>query len=176
MYYFSMKRFLPLFFITLLFISCSNNVPDEPNTFPSVEYSKLVYTNYYKIPSSADALTVFNMFYNEYGYGEFNIDGTAEHSESSDLIGKTHKENITCKITKVKVYNVDYSTPGEKRCAFFVDLYNEKNEVLQYCYKWQYRNTNAWVNGKTSKWFYTEKWYKDANNETRTNWTIVINR
>lgn len=171
-----MKRFIPLILLALIFISCTHVVANDPNTFPSVDYSSCVYNTCYKIPSSEDALTVFNLFYNEYGYGEFNVEGTAEHCETTKLIGVYHTEKISCKVTKIKVYNIDYSTPGERRSAFFVDLYNDKNEVLQYCYKWEYRHSNVWINGKTSGWFNTEKWYKESNNETRTNWNIEIKR
>jgi hypothetical protein len=144
---------------------------DDPNSFPIVDYSDLVCSDCYKIDSSTDAITVFNLFYREFGYGDFDISGNATHTESAVLIGSHYSETIQCDIKRVKIYHtVDYTS------SFFVDFINEKNEILTYCYRWQYNNANAWENGKYSTWFCSDDWYKTANNKTKTSWNIVINK
>ena len=119
--------FIALF--SLLFFSCEYTA-DDTNTFPAVDYSNLITEDGYKIDSSVDALTVFNLFYNVYGYGEFEISGSAEHSESSKLIETTYTEKLSCNITKIKVYHLDNSSSGMHISSFFVDFINDKNEIL----------------------------------------------
>lgn len=173
-----MKKNFLLFLIMLLMsyfiISCSD-VADDVNSFPTVNYAELVQDDSYKISSSTDALTVFNLCYNSFGYGEFNISGTATHTESANLIGP-HTETISCSITKVKIYHIDNSTKGSTVSTFYVDFINSDNEVLSYCYQWQYKNTNAWENGKTSTFLQSQEWYKKSDSKTKTSWDITITR
>lgn len=176
-----MKKNFLLFLIVLLMsyfiISCSD-VADDVNSFPTVNYAELVQDDYYKISSSTDAITVFNLFYYEsgFGYGEHPINGTAVHTESANLIGIPHTETISCSITKVKIYHIDNSTKGSTVSTFYVDFINSDNEVLSYCYQWQYKNTNAWKNGKTSTFLQSQEWYKKSDSKTKTSWDITITR
>ncbi len=163
-----------IFLLTCFLISCSD--VDNIDSFPTVDYSKLVQDDAYKISSSTDALTVFNLCYNVYGYGEFSVSGIATHTESATVIENTYTESITCNIEKIKVYHSDDSTSGLTVSSFYVDFINENQETMSYCYQWQYKNTNAWKNDKTSTWKQTSTWYKNANNSTRTDWNISINK
>lgn len=172
------KNFLLFLIVPLMsyfIISCSD-VADDVNSFPTVNYAELVQDDSYKISSSTDALTVFNLCYNSFGYGEFNISGTATHTESANLIGIPHTETISCSITKVKIYHIDNSTKGSTVSTFYVDFINSDNEVLSYCYQWQYKNTNAWKNGKTSTFLQSQEWYKKSDSKTKTSWDITITR
>ena len=167
--------FLIFTFFTFTFFSC-NDIPDNTDSFPVVDYSELIQQDSYKISPSTTAITVFNLFYNVFGYGEHTINGTAVHTESADLIGITHTETISCNITKVKIYHIDNSTKGSTVSTFYVDFINSDNEVLSYCYQWQYKNTNAWENGKTSTFFQSQEWYKKSDSKTKTSWDITITR
>ncbi len=51
-----------------------------------VDYSELIQQDTYKISSSTNAITVFNLFYDVFGYDEHTINGTAIHTESVVLI------------------------------------------------------------------------------------------
>ena len=167
--------FIFLFTSFFCFTSCSD-IADDTNSFPTADYSNLVYSDCFKIDSSADALTVFNLFYDTFGYGDFDINGTASHSENATLIGVNHSETISCNIKNVKISHIDKSTQGMTVSSFYVDFTNENDEVLTYCYEWQYHNTNAWKNGKTSTWFSSSDWYKKSDEKTRNEWNIVIAR
>jgi len=156
--------------------SCEMQQADDVESFPTADYSALVKSDKYEIESSTDALTVFNLFYNTFGYGEFNVSGSATHSESASLIGVSHSETITCTINKAKVYHINKSTTGSTISSFYVDIYNENDERLSYCYEWQYKNTNAWKNKKTSEYYKTLAWYNNTDEKTRTDWNIIINR
>lgn len=169
------RFFFIMLFIPCFLISCSD-VADDVNSFPTVDYTELVQDDSYKIPSSADALTVFNLFYNTFGYGEFSVSGTATHTETEKLIENTYTQTITCNIEKIKIYHTDNSTSGLTVSSFYVDFINEDQEVMTYCYQWQYKNTNAWKNDKTSTWKQSSDWYKSANNATRIDWNISIVR
>jgi len=161
-----------IFLLSILFCSCST-AADNPDTFPSADYSNLIKDDCYKIDSSIDALTVLNLFYDNFGYGNFDVSGKATHSESATLIGIDHTENISCNITNIKIY---HHTGNSNISSFYVDFINENNEVLSYCYKWQYNNTNCWGNNKTSTFYSSSEWYKKADNKTRTSWNIIINQ
>lgn len=169
------KLLFIIIFIPCFLISCSD-VADDVNSFPTVDYTVLVQDDSYKISSSTDALTVFNLCYNIYGYGEFSVSGTATHTESAQIIENTYTESITCNIEKIKIYHTDNSTAGLTVSSFYVDFVNENQETMTYCYQWQYKNTNAWKNDKTSTWKQTSDWYKNANTETRIDWDISITR
>ena len=145
---------LPFLFLCF---SCSQDTPDEGGTFPTKDYSSLIKENTYVIPASVDAITVFNLFYNKYGYGDFNITGNAIHTETAILNGQKIENSITCNILKIKVYCIDNSTKGFHGSAFYTDFYNDKNEVLSYCYEWNYRNTHG-LNKKVSNWNNTPVW------------------
>lgn len=162
--------------VSFFFFSCSLDSADNVDSFPTADYSSLVKSDCYKIGDDVKALAVLNLFYDTFGYGEFDISGTASHSESATLIGVNHTETIACNINHVKIYHINNSTSGETVSSFYVDFTNENGEVLSYCYKWQYHNTNAWKNGKTSTWFISSDWYKKADDKTKTAWTIVINK
>ena len=149
------------------FISCADSA-DNTETFPTINYSHLVKSDSYKIDSSENVLTVLNLFVNEYGYGEHTVNGIAIHSENAILTGVPYKEEISCNINKIKVYHVDDSTNGMTISSFYVDFYNEKDEILSYIYKWQYT--------KTSDWCKSDAWYKNANEKSRTDWDITITR
>ena len=152
-----MRKILPLFLLIFTFISC-REPSDNVNTFPLIDYSMLVHSDGYRIDTSVDALTVFNLFYDKYGYGEFTINGTAKHSESALLINILHTEEISCSIKKVKIYHT--SDEGLPSGSFYVDFYNESGEILSYCYQWQYNHSNVWKNGKASEWCKNDEWYK----------------
>lgn len=170
-----MKKYW-LLFILFLFFSCNMDVADDTDTFPNADYSSLIKNDMYKIGADVNALTVFNLFYDKYGYGDFGISGIAFHSENATLIGVAHSETVSCNINHVKVYHIDESTAGMTVSSFYVDFTNDNNEVLSYCYKWQYHNTNAWEDGKTSTWFSSSDWYKNSDDKTKTAWDIVITR
>lgn len=172
-----MKKFI-LFLIPLfLIISCKFDDSDPIDSFPVKDYSSLVKEDKYAIPSSAEAIVVFNLIYNEFGYGEHEItQGSGVHTESKTVLGEKITKTDTCEIKKIKVYHVDNSTSGMHVSSFYVDLINEKNEILQYCYEWQYHIDNAWKNTKTSKWHQTEAWYKSADDKTRVDWNLTINK
>lgn len=165
-----MKR-LYIFFVILFILSiasCSHDTPDAGGTFPTVDYSSLITEGNIKIPNSTPAITVFNLFYDKYGYGEFTLNGTGIHTESTTLMGNTIEESVTCNVTKIKIYSQDDSTEGFHTSAFYVDFYNDRNEVLTYCYDWNYHNTNG-RNRKASYWYQGYNWYSVSNS-----WDINI--
>ena len=170
------KYFFFVLLISFFFMSCNMDVADDTSTFPKADYSSLIKSDCYNIGADVNALTVFNLFYDTFGYGDFDISGSASHTESATLNGVLHSETISCNINHVKISHIDESTPGMTVSSFYVDFTNENSEILSYCYKWQYHNTNAWKNGKTSTWFCSTDWYKKADDKTRTAWDIVIAR
>ena len=131
------KMFVFALFLSLSFISCDFYPADKTGTFPPVDYSSLVLSDSYKIDSSVKALPVLNLFYDTFGYGEFDISGTATHTESALVMGETITKSISCNIKKVKITHIDKSTSGMTLDTFYVDFYNTDNEVLSYCYEWQ---------------------------------------
>lgn len=172
------KNFFVIFSTILLFVfsACNLDTADTPGTFPSADYSSLVTVDSYKIKSSTETLPVLNLFYDNFGYGEFDISGTATHTESAVVMGETITRTISCDIKKVKISHIDKSKPGLTVDTYYIDFYNTDNEVLSYCYEWQYHNTNAWKKNKTCNFFQASDWYKTADNEKRIDWNLIIAR
>ena len=169
-----MKKLLSLIFTLSVFVFSSCENADDINSFPYEDYSELIQQNSYVISPSTKALTVLNLFYDKFGYGEHSINGTAIHKESANLIDTSYEESISCDVKKVNIYHIDNSTKGMSVSAFYVDFYNTDDEVLSYCYEWQYKNTNVWKNEKTSTFFQTSNWYKKSDSKTKTSWNITI--
>lgn len=134
-----MKK-LFLFLIPLMFISCNSffDQPDNEFTFPVVDVSSFIQNDRYYIPKDATALQVFNLFYSVYGYGYKTINGIANNVDGN-----------SCNITSVNVYHLK---EGQNESAFYVALTNGNNETITYCYKWQFKIYNAWVNNKAGNW------------------------
>lgn len=166
------KLFIFALFFSLFFIACDFDPADKTGTFPSADYSALVLSDSYKIDSTVKALPVLNLFYDTFGYGEFDISGTATHTESAVVMGETVTKSISCNINKVKISHIDKSTVD----TYYVDFYNTENEILSYCYEWQCHNTNAWKNNKTCNFFQASGWYKKADDSAKIAWNIVINK
>ena len=144
-----MKK-LFLLLLPLLFISCNFDTHDDVETFPIVDYSSLVKDDKYVIPSGTEALTIFNCFYTQYGYGEFNIEGTYTHTESAYLNNVLYEDTITKTLKKIIISNIVIeNTSGSHISGFYITFITDKNEILEYCYQWQYHNTNSWKNTKT---------------------------
>ncbi len=172
------KNFFYATLLTALFVfsACNLYPADSIGTFPSADYSTLITTDSYKISSSTKTLPVLNLFYDTFGYGEFDVSGTATHTESAVVMGETITKTISCDIKKVKISHIDNSTPGLTLDTYYIDFYNTDNEVLSYCYEWQYHNTNAWKNNKTCNFFQASDWYKTATPEQRIDWNLIIVR
>ena len=170
------KLFIFALFFSLFFIACDFDPADKIGTFPSADYSALVLSDSYKIDSTVKALPVLNLFYDTFGYGEFDISGTATHTESAVVMGETVTKSISCNINKVKISHIDKSTSGMTVDTYYIDFYNTDNEILSYCYEWQYHNTNAWKNNKTCNFFQASDWYKIADDSAKIAWNIVITR
>lgn len=170
------KLFISALFLSLFFTACDFDSADKTGTFPSADYSALVLSDSYKIDSTVEVLPVLNLFYDTFGYGEYDISGTATHTESVVVMGKTVTNSISCDINKIKISHIDKSTPGMTIDSYYVDFYNTDNEILSYCYEWQYHNTNAWKNNKTCNFFQASDWYKKADNSAKIAWDIVITR
>lgn len=164
-----------IFVFSVCFISCDE--ADSTDSLPSADYSEFIDNENIQIPDSADALTVFNLCYDYFGgYGEYAVNGVATHTETSNLINKPHSETITCNINRIKIYHTDNSSSGLTLSSFYVDFINEAQEILSYHYQWQYKNTNAWKNEKTSTFFKSSDWYKKSDSKTKTSWSITITR
>ena len=166
-----MKK-LFLILIPFLFFSCSQSVPNEGGTFKHEDYSSLIKDNRYEISSDIPASLVFNLFYDKYGYGTFDIQGNATHTEKTVLMGEQIQRTVTCQIKKVNIYCINNSTEGMHLSSFYVDFYNENNEILSYCYSWQYDYTNS-RNTKSSTWQQETEWYKAS--ADKCSWNLSIN-
>lgn len=169
------KLFVVLLPVLFLFSACDPYNFDTSDTFPEVNYKYMIKENTYEFSSGADALRVISLFHNEFGCGEFSVTGTGTHYESAVLLGKYHSESVQCNIVKVKVYK-DAGNDRSHVNEFNVDLINDKNETLSYCYMWQGNYDNVWRNEKSSTWCHKDSWYKNSTPENRTSWNIVINR
>lgn len=170
------KLFIFALCLSLLFTSCNFDTADKIGTFPSADYSALVLSDSYTIDSTVKTLPVLNLFYDNFGYGEFDISGTATHTESAVVMGETVTKSISCNINKVKISHIDKSSSGMTLDTYYVDFYNTDNEILSYCYEWQHHNTNAWKNNKTCNFFQASDWYKNADDSAKIDWDIVITR
>lgn len=146
-----MKRYLLSVILIVLFIAgCKLDVADDIDSFPKADYSFMVKESQYEIPVNTTALQIFNCFYSEYGYGEYDVQGQYSHTESAVLNGNSYTDTITKTITKMKIWHVrDENTKGSTISSFYVTFYTDNNESLEYRYQWQYQNTNAWKNNKT---------------------------
>jgi hypothetical protein len=152
-----MKK-LFLILIPLLFISCDAMPIEADNeyAFPVVDISSFIQDDKYYIPNNATALQVFNLFYSVYGYGNYRINGKAKHTETAVLLGNTHTEEISSNIVNVNIYRISEVNPSVS--AYYVELTNENNETITYCYKWQYKINNSWKNDKTGSWCNLSAW------------------
>lgn len=138
-----------LFLVLSLFLfACNLDNPDDADSFPVVDYTSLKDNNGYKIAKGTDALHILNCFYSEFGYGEFELKGKYEKTESAVLNGKEYIDIFSKDIIKMKIWHVDNSTQGERISSFFVQFTTTDDESLLLCYEWQYHNTNAWRNDK----------------------------
>jgi len=146
-----MKRFLFLLLFAFLFITgCNMYSADDIDSFPSTDYSFMIKDNSYDIPAGTNALQLFNCFYSEFGYGEYNIQGQYTKTATAVLNGKTYTDTINKTLTKIKIWHVrDVDNKEDPISSFYVAFYTDNNEVLQYCYQWQYDNQNAWKNDIT---------------------------
>lgn len=145
-----MRKILFLILISLIFVGCQLDTADDIDSFPKADYSHIIQDDQYIIPVNTPALTIFNCFYNEFGYGEFDINGQYSHTESATLNGKLYSDTITKTINKMKIYHVkDVESKGETISSFYVLFFTTDNTVFEFRYQWQYSNTNAWKNNKS---------------------------
>ena len=145
-----MKKILLLLFVAGLFFGCKfNEVPDDIYSFPLVNYSFMKNEAGFMIPENTTALQIFNCFYNEFGYGTFEINGIYSHTEVSTLNGNTYSDTINKNLIRLEVYNeINSNTPKEHISSFGVRFFTDKSEIINFTYQWQYHNTNVWNNNK----------------------------
>ena len=133
--------------VLFVFVSCDDR--DDADSFPVVDYTSLKSSDGYRIPKGTDALHVLNCFYSEFGYGDFEVSGKYEKTETAVLNGKEYSDTLSKDIIGIKVWHVDNSTKGNRVSSFFVEFITTDDEPILLRYKWQYNNTNAWYNDKT---------------------------
>lgn len=168
------KLFLYFFLISCLYISCDSYSKDKLDSFPSADYSTLIKNDKYEITETSSPLQVFNLFYNEFGYGEHVVTGSATHAEMLIPVDSEQYKKPVTDIKLIKIINIQ--DPKAHTSSFSISFINTNEEVLSYCYKWQYHTTNIWENSKKSTWCQTENWFKKSDEKTRLKWRISINR
>ena len=144
-----MKTKPVLLFLLVLFVFVSCDDRDDADSFPVVDYTSLKSSDGYRIPKGTDALHILNCFYSEFGYGDFEVSGKYEKTETAVLNGKEYSDTLSKDIIGIKVWHVDNSTKGNRVSSFFVEFITTDDEPILLHYKWQYNDTNAWYNDKT---------------------------
>lgn len=162
-----MKRKIIYLILTLSIIglsACKMDSGDDLNSLPTVDVSKYYKENSTEVnfPKGTNALDIYTCLYNIFGDKEINVKGTYTISDSHTYpyeapTTKTKELNIV----KIKLTRQHDEVSNSFNVYMETDYYpmvyddkakkwvtSEKVVTFNYCYEWQYHNTNAWQNNK----------------------------
>lgn len=140
-----MKKFLFLL-IPFLFLSCTNNISDDPDSLPYVDISKYKSADSLVFPKGTYALDVYTCLLNKYGEGDFDINATYTYTETAILNGNVYTDTLIKNITSVTISRIDSAPTIENLRTCTAEFHTDKNESIILIYKWYRYCDNSWEN------------------------------